>query len=97
MGHGLERMNRSCHGKLPSVVIPEGHISPLVPIIAAKYATECNIVVRNHVPVLTHRKECKNTKVVLDRYLGTLRVSTSPSPFPSLDSVLCVTLVPCIS
>ncbi|KAK3146772.1 hypothetical protein QOZ80_3BG0271720 [Eleusine coracana subsp. coracana] len=68
MGHGLE----THHGKLP-VVIPEGHIRPLVPITATKYATECNIAVRSHVLVLTHWKEYKNNKVVIALYLGTLR------------------------
>lgn len=83
MGHGLERINRSHRGKLP-VVIPEGHIRPLVPIIAAKYATECNIAVRNHVPVLTHWKEYKdkNQKALIENYLGTLCVSTFSKAFP---------------
>ncbi|CAM0151013.1 unnamed protein product, partial [Urochloa decumbens] len=47
MGHGLQRITRSCHGKLP-IIIPEGHIRPLTPVIAAKYATECNVAVRGH-------------------------------------------------
>lgn len=82
MGHGLERINRSRRGKLP-VVIPQGHIRPLVPIIAAKYATECNIAVRSHVPVLTHWKKykAKENRAVIARYLGTLQVSTFSKAF----------------
>ena len=75
MGHGLERMSRSHRGKL-SVVIPEGHIRPLVPLVAAKYATECNIAVRNHVPALTHWKKYKDQPGLIDIFLGRLRVST---------------------
>ncbi|RLM74790.1 hypothetical protein C2845_PM15G02810 [Panicum miliaceum] len=52
MGHGLQKMSRSHCGKL-SVAITEGNIRPLVRLIAPKYATECNIAIRNHVPVLT--------------------------------------------
>ena len=81
MGHGLQRMNRSQRGKLP-IVIPEGNIRPLVPGIAAKYATECNIAVRNHVPVLKHWKEYKKHQVVIELYLGILRVSTFSKSFP---------------
>jgi hypothetical protein len=53
MGHGLQRLTRARHGKLP-VVIPEVMTRLAVPIVAAKFPTECNIVVRNHIPVLKH-------------------------------------------
>lgn len=56
MGKGLERLNRGRRGRLP-VVITKGNIRSLVPVIAAKFATECNIATRNHLPVLTHWKE----------------------------------------
>lgn len=72
MGHGLERINRSRRGKLP-VVIPEGYIRPVVPMIAAKYATKCNIAVRNHVLVLKHWREYNENPAVIDLFLGTLR------------------------
>jgi len=71
MGHGLQRMNRSCRGKLP-IIIPEGYIRPVVPDIASKYATECNIAVRNHVPVLKHWKEYKKHPALIDLFLGIL-------------------------
>jgi hypothetical protein len=58
MGHGLYRINRALRGKL-QVVNPEGKIRPMAPLVAAKFATECNIAVRNHVPVLKHWKEYK--------------------------------------
>ncbi|CAD6336848.1 unnamed protein product [Miscanthus lutarioriparius] len=55
MGLGLQRLNRACRGKL-QVVITEGHIRPVVPLVVAKFASECNIIVRNHVPILPHWK-----------------------------------------
>lgn len=55
MGLGLQRLNRTRRGKL-QVVITEGNIRPVVPLVAAKYASECNIIVRNHVPILSHWK-----------------------------------------
>jgi hypothetical protein len=80
MGHGLNRLNRSHRAKLP-IVIPEGQIRPLVPLIAAKYATEINIAVRNHMPVLTHWKEYKG-RAEIEEFLGILRVSTFSKAFP---------------
>jgi hypothetical protein len=53
MGHGLQRLTQASHGKLP-IVIPKGMTRPIVPIVAAKFAIECNIAVRNHIPVLKH-------------------------------------------
>jgi hypothetical protein len=53
MGYGIQRLTRAHHGKL-SVVIPEGMTRPVVPIVAAKFTTKCNIAVRNHIPVLKH-------------------------------------------
>ncbi|KAG2634388.1 hypothetical protein PVAP13_2NG169403 [Panicum virgatum] len=64
-------MNWSRRGKLP-IIIPEGHIRPLVPDIASKYATECNITVRNHVPVLKNWKEYKKHPALIDLFLGIL-------------------------
>ncbi|CAN6333790.1 unnamed protein product, partial [Urochloa humidicola] len=72
MGHGLNRLNRSHRAKLP-IIINEGQIRPLVPLIAAKYATEINIAVRNHVPVLRHWKEYQNRPTVIESFLRILR------------------------
>ncbi|PUZ45146.1 hypothetical protein GQ55_8G198900 [Panicum hallii var. hallii] len=58
-----------------------GQIRPLVPLIAAKYATEINIAVRNHIPVLTHWKEYKD-HAEIEEFLGILRVSTFSKAFP---------------
>jgi hypothetical protein len=49
----LSKLSRARRGKLP-VIIPKGQIRPVVPLVAAKFANECNIAVRNHVPVLKH-------------------------------------------
>jgi hypothetical protein len=73
MGHGLEKMSRAMHGKLP-IVIPEGGIRPVAPFAAAKFATECNIAVRNHMPVLKHWKDYKKNSALLQQFRGTLKV-----------------------
>ncbi|CAL4916466.1 unnamed protein product [Urochloa decumbens] len=72
MGHGLQRITRSRRGKLP-IIIPEGHIRPLTPVIAAKYATECNIAVRGHVPILLSWQDYKKREAIIQKYLGCLR------------------------
>ncbi|PVH48052.1 hypothetical protein PAHAL_4G228500 [Panicum hallii] len=72
MGHGLEKMSRAMHGKLP-IVIPEGGIRPVAPFAAAKFATECNIAVRNHMPVLKHWKDYKKNSALLQQFRGTLK------------------------
>ncbi|XP_025826583.1 uncharacterized protein LOC112901927 isoform X2 [Panicum hallii] len=71
MGHGLYRINRALRGKL-QVVIPEGKIRPMAPLVAAKFATECNIAVRNHVPVLKHWKEYKKKQGLFKVFTGRL-------------------------
>ncbi|TVU09105.1 hypothetical protein EJB05_42546, partial [Eragrostis curvula] len=71
MGKGLQKMSRARRGKL-TVIIPEGKIRPLVPLVAAKFATECNIAVRNHVPVLKNWREYKKQTLHFKHYLGKL-------------------------
>lgn len=83
MGHGLQRINRSRRGKLP-VIIQEGRIRPVVPLVAVKFATECNIAVRNHVPVLKHWKDYKKKPEILTMFEGRLSakfdIKTSEAP-----------------
>jgi hypothetical protein len=59
MGKGLQKLSRARCGKLP-IIIPKEKIRPVVPLVAAKFATECNIAVRNHVLVLKHWKDYKD-------------------------------------
>jgi hypothetical protein len=75
MGHGLHRFTRAHRGKLP-VVIPEGMTRPVIPIVAVKFATECSIVVRNHIPVLNHLWEYKNQPALFDLFVARIHVST---------------------
>ncbi|KAJ1257083.1 hypothetical protein BS78_K222100 [Paspalum vaginatum] len=56
IGRGLDTMSRSKKGKLP-LVIEEGKTRPCSPMIAAKFATECNITVRNLVPIFPRFKK----------------------------------------
>ncbi|XP_044437700.1 uncharacterized protein [Triticum aestivum] len=59
IGKGLERIRRRLGAKLP-LVIPEGRLRPEAPLLAAKFATECNVTVRGHVPVFKHWKDYKD-------------------------------------
>jgi hypothetical protein len=81
MGKCLQKLSRARRGKL-HVIIPEGKIRPVVPLVAAKFATECNIAVRNHVPVLKHWKDYKDQSGHFKDFIGKLGVSTYSSPFP---------------
>ncbi|XP_044968362.1 uncharacterized protein LOC123428237 [Hordeum vulgare subsp. vulgare] len=60
LGKGLERITRCRQGKLP-LVIPEGSLRPEAPLLAAKFATECNVIVRHHMPVFKHWKDYKDS------------------------------------
>ncbi|TVU40631.1 hypothetical protein EJB05_14100 [Eragrostis curvula] len=82
MGKGLQKLSRARRGKL-SVNIPEGRIRPVVPLVAAKFATECNIAVRNHIPVLKHWKDYKESGH-FTHFLGKVGVSAYSNPFPTL-------------
>jgi hypothetical protein len=57
---------------------------PVVPIVAAKFATECNIVVRNHIPVLKHWSEYKNQPALFDLFVARICVSAFSFSFPHL-------------
>jgi hypothetical protein len=58
------------------------------PLVAAKFTTEYNIVVRNHVLVLKNWKDYKDQSGHFEDFIGKLGVSTHSSPFPlSLASV----------
>jgi hypothetical protein len=76
MGYGLHRMNRAMRERL-QVVIPEGRTRHVVPLIAAKFATECNIAVMNHLPVFKHWKDYKKKENsgLFKLFIGKLSVS----------------------
>ena len=75
MGHGLQKITRARRGKLP-LVINEGRTRPSVPLIDAKFATKCNITVRNNIPVLKHWKKYKKTS-----FFGYLVYGDDPSKY----------------
>ena len=58
MDKGLSRLDQSRRDKLP-VVIPKGRIRPVSPLTAARFATECNNAIKNHVPVHLHWSKYK--------------------------------------
>jgi hypothetical protein len=83
MGHGLQRLTQAQRGKLPVVII-EGMTRPIVPIVAAKFVTECNIAVRNHILVLKHWSVYKNQPALFDLFFARIHVSTYSFSFPHL-------------
>jgi hypothetical protein len=52
---------------------------PVIPIVVAKFTTECNIVVSNHIPVLKHWREYKNQPALFDLFVARIYVSTLSS------------------
>lgn len=58
IGKKLDKMTRSRKGRLPLVIEP-GKKRPSSVMIAAKFATECNIAVRQYMPIFPHWKEYK--------------------------------------
>jgi hypothetical protein len=48
----------------------------VVPFVAVKFATKCNIVVMNHVHVLNHWKDYKDQFGNFEDFVGKLGVST---------------------
>lgn len=71
MGRDLDRISRGLGAKIP-VVVAEGNKRPEAPMQAAKLASECGIVLRQHVPVLSHWKLYKNktNKHHVDNYMS---------------------------
>jgi hypothetical protein len=69
-------MTRSRKGKLPLVIEP-GKKRPSSVMTAAKFATECNIVVRNGVPIFPHWKEYKkiSSRPIIMDYIDKVCVS----------------------
>jgi hypothetical protein len=74
IGRELVQMTRSKKGKLPLVIEP-GKKRPNSLMIAAKFATECNIAVRNHVPIFPHWKEYKKHPTMIRAYIERVGVS----------------------
>ena len=70
--------------KLP-VVIPKGRTRPVSAAIAAKFASECNIAVRNWVPVRSHWNKYKGDTQLLHGYYNRVAVSTYSWSFPLFD------------
>jgi len=79
MGKALETLSRARRGKL-TVVIAEGKKRPAVTRVAAKFTTECNIAVRNDIPVLKNWKEYKKQPGLLRILMGRLKVSAYSIP-----------------
>lgn len=76
IGRKLDQMTRSRKGKLPLVIEP-GKKRPNSVMIAAKFATECNIAVRSHVPIFPHWKAYKEKTAfpIVKNYINRVCVS----------------------
>ncbi|KAE8780873.1 hypothetical protein D1007_45942 [Hordeum vulgare] len=68
-GKGLERITKSLGTKVP-IQISQEMKRPEKPLQAAKFAFECGLVARSHLPVLPHFKEYKNNATLVEEYNG---------------------------
>ncbi|KAE8766796.1 hypothetical protein D1007_61941 [Hordeum vulgare] len=68
-GKGLERITKSFGTKVP-IQIAQGMKHPEKPLQEAKFASECGLVARSHLPVLPHFKEYKNNTTLVEDYIG---------------------------
>jgi hypothetical protein len=82
IGRKLDQMTRSRKGKLP-LVIEAGKKRPNSVMIAAKFASECNIAVRHHVPIFAHWKEYKkkSSTSIVKEYIKIVCVSVQTCLF----------------
>ncbi|TVU19137.1 hypothetical protein EJB05_35271, partial [Eragrostis curvula] len=75
-GAELHRINGAIESKL-AIRIDEGMKRPVIPIQAAKFATEGGMVLRQHIPVLPSWKEYKMDPSYVCDYIAKVFVSTS--------------------
>ena len=83
IGRELDQMTRSRKEKLPLVTEP-GKNRPNSVMIAAKFASECNIAVRNHVPIFAHWKEYRKQPNIIKGYICRVGVSVQLDSFHCL-------------
>ena len=74
MGRELDRISRGLCTKIP-IHVTEGKRRPEAPMQAAKLASEGGIILRQHVPILPHRKEYKKDEALVKNYIGKVVVS----------------------
>jgi len=86
MGKTRSTFSPSEGGKLP-IVIPEGKMRALLVPITAKFASEGNKAVRNHVPVRSHWNKYKEDTRLLSDYYRTVAVSTYCMPLVPLRNI----------
>ncbi|KAM0826433.1 hypothetical protein ACQ4PT_068884 [Festuca glaucescens] len=83
MGKGLIKMSRARGSKLP-LIITRVRTRPTSAIIGAKFVIECNIAVRNHIPVYTHWKKYHQDPGLLCDFYGKVAakfaIDTKQSP-----------------
>ncbi|WVZ52642.1 hypothetical protein U9M48_003682 [Paspalum notatum var. saurae] len=63
VGRDLDRISRGLNSKIP-VILLEGKKRPEAPMQAAKLASEAEITLRNHIPILPHWKLYKKEKAM---------------------------------
>ena len=87
MGEEPSSSPRSLSCKLP-LVITKGRTRPDSVLIAAKFATKCNEVVRKHVPVRSHCKRYKGDTELLSGFCNNVAVSTYYRPVMFIQKLL---------
>ncbi|KAE8795531.1 SKP1-like protein 1B [Hordeum vulgare] len=68
-GKGLERITKALGIKVP-IQIAQGMKRPEKPLQAAKFASECGLVARSHMPVFPHFKVYKNNATLVEDFIG---------------------------
>jgi hypothetical protein len=81
MGKELIKRTRSRGSKLP-LVITRGGTRLTSALISAKFVSECNIAVRNHIRVYTHSKKYRQDPELMCDFYGKMTVFTNCIPLP---------------
>ena len=74
MGKDLDRISKWLFSKI-STHIFKGERQPEALMQAAKLASEGGIILRQHIPILPHWKECKKNESHLTNYIGKVAIS----------------------
>jgi hypothetical protein len=84
-GTHLEKMTKAMKRRLP-ILVDEGKKRPNDPVQAAKFASECGVIIRDKMPILTHWKKYKKDKKLYEKFASKLSVSSLIFP--------CLTCIP---
>jgi hypothetical protein len=78
-------MTKAMKRRLP-ILVDEGKKRPNDPVQAAKFASECGVIIRDKMPILTHWKKYKKDKKLYEKFASKFSVSSLIFP--------CLTCIP---